>query len=100
MFARVIQALEAAKTISQEMKTVLSSDLEKAQHAIENQLGLVLETMDDATAPLLKEAEKIRRRKGREAAGGMQAKRSRTADARTASGTGLDPHLLTGGSKC
>lgn len=99
VFARVIQALEAAKLVKEEMKSSLRADLDRSQQVIEAQLGLVLESLDNTAAPLLKDAEKIRRRKGRETAAGMQAKRSRAAVSRSRSAGVLDPHLLTGGSK-
>ena len=100
VFARVIQALEAAALVKDEMKSSLREDLDRSQQVIEAQLGLVLESLDNAAAPLLTEAEKIRRRKVREPAAGMQAKRSRAAGSRTRSAAFLDPHLLPGGSKC
>lgn len=99
VFARVIQALEAAKLVKEEMKSSLRADLDRSQQIIEAQLGLVLESLDNASAPLLKDAEKIRRRKGREAGGGGQAERRTPTGARPRSAAVLDPHLLTGGSK-
>ena len=75
VFDRVIQALEAAALVKEEMKSSLREDLDRSQQVIEAQLGLVLESLDNASAPLLKEAEKIRRRKGRETGGGGQAQR-------------------------
>ena len=99
VFDRVIQALEAAALVKEEMKSSLREDLDRSQQVIEAQLGLVLESLDNAAAPLLKEAEKIRRRKGRETAAGMQAKRSRAAGSSPRSAAVADPHLLTGGSK-
>lgn len=100
VFDRVIHALEAAKLVKEEMKSSLRADLDRSQQVIEAQLGLVLESLDNAASPLLKEAEKIRRRKGRAPAAGMQAKRSHVAGARPRSAAVPDPHLLTGGSKC
>ena len=107
VFDRVIQALEAAALVKEEMKSSLREDLDRSQQVIEAQLGLVLESLDNAAAPLLKEAEKIRRRKGREPAAGMQAQRSRAAGDAAAAAPARnlgnrarqDPHLLTGGSK-
>ena len=99
VFDRVIQALEAAVLVKEEMKSSLREDLDRSQQVIEAQLGLVLESLDNAAAPLLKEAEKIRRRKGREPAAGMQAQRSRAAGSSPRSAAVADPHLLTGGSK-
>ena len=100
VFDRVIQALEAAALVKEEMKSSLREDLDRSQQVIEAQLGLVLESLDNASAPLLKEAEKIRRRKGRETGGGGQAERRTPTGARPRSAAVLDPHLLTGGSKC
>lgn len=99
VFARVIQSLEAAKLVKEEMKSSLRADLDRSQQVIEAQLGLVLKSLDNAAAPLLKEAEKIRRRKGREPGAGMQAQRSRAPGSRPRSAAVSDPHLLTGGSK-
>lgn len=98
VFDRVIQALEAAALVKEEMKSSLREDLGRSQQVIEAQLGLVLESLDNAAAPLLKEAEKIRRRKGR-VTGGGQAERRTPPGARTRSAAVSDPHLLTGGSK-
>ena len=99
VFGRVIQALEAAKLVKEEMKSSLRADLDRSQQVIEAQLGLVLESLDNATSPLLAEAEKIRRRKGRETPARMQAQRSRAGGSRPVSAAVADPHLLTGGSK-
>lgn len=99
VFDRVIQALEAAALVKEEMKSSLREDLGRSQQVIEAQLGLVLESLDNAAAPLLKEAEKIRRRKGRVAGGGGQAERRTPPGARPRSAAVSDPHLLTGGSK-
>ena len=81
VFARVIQALEAAKLVKEEMKSSLRADLDRSQQVIEAQLGLVLESLDNASAPLLKEAEKIRRRKGRATGGGGRSRRGRRVPA-------------------
>ena len=43
VFARVIQSLEAAKLVKEEMKSSLRADLDRSQQVIEAQLGLVLE---------------------------------------------------------
>ena len=76
VFDRVIQALEAAALVKEEMKSSLREDLDRSQQVIEAQLGLVLESLDNAAAPLLKEAEKIRRRKGRVTGGGQAERRT------------------------
>lgn len=99
VFDRVIQALEAAALVKEEMKSSLREDLDRSQQVIEAQLGLVLESLDNASAPLLKEAEKIRRRKG---AGDSRRDASEAQPCgwlRPRSAAVPDPHLLTGGSK-
>ena len=107
VFDRVIQALEAAKLVQEEMKASLNADLDRSQKVIEAQLGLVLDRRDSAASPLLKEAEKIRRRKGRETGGGEPLKGA-PACGESFRGSpppvhrpaaAQDPHLLTGGSK-
>lgn len=103
VFSRVIQALEAAQLIQDDMKSSLSRDLAKSQQVIESQLGLVLESLDQASSPLIKQAEKIRRRKGREDSAASRLAQAGQGDAeavRPASVAAQDPHLLTGGSKC
>ena len=93
VFAKLIHVLEAAHLAKGQMIEGLKEDMEKAQAQIEGQLGLVLDHFDDGFAPLVAEAEKIRRRAGRVA----PAKAGAARPARR--GRALDPHLLTGGSK-
>ena len=93
VFAKLIHVLEAAHLAKGQMIEGLKEDMEKAQAQIEGQLGLVLDHFDDGFAPLVAEAEKIRRRAGRVAP--AQAGAARPARR----GRALDPHLLTGGSK-
>ena len=93
VFAKLIHVLEAARLAKGQMIEGLKEDMEKAQAQIEGQLGLVLDHFDDGFAPLVAEAEKIRRRAGRVAP--AQAGAARPARR----GRALDPHLLTGGSK-
>ena len=94
VFAKVIRALRAAQTVKDEMADNLTRDMESAQAQIERQLGFVMDSFDEGMAPLLAEAEKVKRRsrKGvpaRSVAGAAGPRRTR----------GPDPHLLTGGSK-
>jgi hypothetical protein len=62
VFDRLINVLEAAKDVKASFRDSLVSDLAAAQSKIEGQLGLSLEAMDEATLPLLDEAEKVKRR--------------------------------------
>lgn len=63
VFDRVITVLEAAEVALDEAKRETSISLDKAQTALEQQLGLVLDTFDEGARPLLEEAEKIVRRR-------------------------------------
>lgn len=99
VFSRVIQALEAVELIQEDMKSSFGRDLAKSQQVIESQLGLVLEKLDQASSPIIKEAEKIRRRKGRESAVGLACDGTPPGSL-PAPVAAQDPHLLTGGSKC
>ena len=93
VFAKLIHVLEAAHVAKEQMVAGLTEDMEKAQAKIEAQLGLVLDDFDQGFAPLVAEAEKIRRRSGRAAPAPAGAARQGRR------GKGSDPHLLTGGSK-
>ena len=103
VFSRVIQTLEAAQFVRNDMKTSFSRDLAKSQQAIEKELGIALEQLDDASLPIIEQAEKIKRRRGREGSGAAryaQACQDDAGPSRPASEPAQDPHLLTGGSKC
>lgn len=78
VFDRLIVILEAAHVAREAVADETVAGLERAQSKIEQQLGLVLETMDDSARPLLEQAEAIRRRarrqpKARERSGGRAA---------------------------
>ena len=62
VFQRVIATIEAAKSASAEIRGRLADDMEKAQGRVEQQLGLVLDEFDGATAPLLEAVEEVKRR--------------------------------------
>jgi hypothetical protein len=65
VFERMIQALEAAKLLQDEARNApneFKASMKAGQERIEEQLGLALDTMDDAFRPLLKESEKVIRR--------------------------------------
>ena len=72
-FARLITVLEAAHTAKDALTTEMSAGLEKAQGKMEQQLGLVLEALDEGVAPILDAAEKVTRRAPRKAARGPRA---------------------------
>lgn len=79
VFERLIRVLEAAHAAKDVLRTSTVRDMEAAQTKLEAQFGLALETMDDATLPLLKQAEAITRR----------ARKGRQAPVPSASGTAL-----------
>lgn len=65
VFDRMIRVLEAAEGAKQAAREETASRLARAQETVEEQLGLLLGSMDDMSRPLLEEAEKVRRRKAR-----------------------------------
>lgn len=72
VFERMIQALEAAKLLQEEAMSApgeFSASLRAGQQRIETQMGLALDSMDEAFRPLLKESEKVIRRAARGGAG-------------------------------
>ena len=77
VFERLIVVLEAAEKARADMKESAVVRLSDAQARIEQQLGLVLDDFDQATAPLLESVEKVQRR--RRASGTRQGHASVTA---------------------
>lgn len=69
VFERMIRVLEAAELAKQAAREETASRLDRAQAKVEKQLGLMLDTMDDMSRPLLDHAEKIKRRRARTAPG-------------------------------
>ena len=65
VFERVVATLKAAATVHDEAKAQIVAGMGRAQSKLEDQLSLALGTMDDASRPLLEEAEKVKRRAGR-----------------------------------
>lgn len=68
VFDRMVRLLEAAQKIkdnAKEERERIAKGLEEAQTNLEKQLGLSLEWMDEASAPVLEAAEKLERRAGR-----------------------------------
>lgn len=63
VFERLIVVLEAAEKAKAQVKEQSIERLSDAQARIEAQLGLVLDDFDRATAPLLAEVEKVKRRR-------------------------------------
>ena len=83
---RMVEVLGAAKKLQAEAesgKATLRDGLAQAQEQLERQLGLALETMDDGFRPILKEAEKVERRRGKPPA---------RASATPISNRGVTPH--------
>lgn len=62
VFDRLIKVLEAAEKAKAQLSAQSMQNLEAAQIRIEKQLGLALGDFEASTAPLLEEAEKVRRR--------------------------------------
>lgn len=62
VFERLIAVLEAAHVARDQATEEHVLSLQRAQAKIEEQLGIVLDAMDDGSRPLLTEAEKIARR--------------------------------------
>lgn len=60
--SRLIQVLEAAQLAKDSIKGNVSDDMKVTQSRMEAQLGLMLDTFDEGTLPLLAEAEAIKRR--------------------------------------
>jgi hypothetical protein len=68
VFDRMVRLLEAAQKIkdnAKEERERIAKGLEEAQTNLEKQLGLSLEWVDEASAPVLQAAEKLERRAGR-----------------------------------
>lgn len=65
VFERVVASLKAAATVHEEAKAQIAAGLDRAQSKLEEQMQLMLTTMDEGTRPLLEEAEKVKRRAGR-----------------------------------
>jgi hypothetical protein len=67
VFDRLIAVLEAAEVAKTAAREDAAEKLKAAQSKIENQLGLMLDWMDDSSRPLLEHAEKVKRRTRRQA---------------------------------
>jgi hypothetical protein len=67
VFDRLIAVLEAAEVAKVAAREDAAKKLEAAQSHIENQLGLMLDWMDESSRPLLEHAEKVKRRARRQA---------------------------------
>lgn len=76
IFDRMAAVLRAARDVQANGKAAMNEALGNAQARIEKQLGLALDAMDDGVRPILKEAEKVRRRgrKGSPLAGTVPAR--------------------------
>ena len=70
VFDRLLQVLQAAHDAKAAYLGETKRGLEEAQSQIERQLGLALGAFEDATSPLLEQAERIARRSAKRASGG------------------------------
>jgi hypothetical protein len=62
VFEKMILVLDAAHRVKGSINEKIISDLADSQQRVESQLGLVLDDLDAATAPILELAEKVSRR--------------------------------------
>lgn len=68
VFDRLIAVLEAAEVAKTAAREDAAEKLKAAQSKIENQLGLMLDWMDDSARPLIDHVEKVKRRARRRTA--------------------------------
>lgn len=92
VFARVVTVLEAAEVAKGTVNREIKEGLDRAQAKLEQQLGLALETMDDALQPLREPPKKA---SGTKKAGGVGARSGRASPAQKAAST---PVPVTRGS--
>ena len=92
VFARVVTVLEAAEVVKGTVNQEIKEGLDRAQAKLEQQLGLALETMDEATQPIVEPPKKA---SGTKKAGGVGARGGRTPPAKKAAST---PVPVTRGS--
>lgn len=96
VFERVVFAMRAASTIQASANAEIASGLERAQAKLEDQLGLMLDDVDETLRPLLKEAGKVTRRGAGVGAAGRAL--ARTDAPKKAPERLTTPVPLTGGS--
>lgn len=95
VFQRMNTVLRAAKEVTTAGRAQMVEALEKAQGKLEKQLGLSLDEVDQASLPILVEAEKVSRRARRSAAG---TRTMAKPEAPRAGRGSAQPPYLTGGS--
>ena len=96
VFERVVAALRAASQIQDSARVEIAAGLERAQHKLEAQMGLLLSEIDEGNRPLLEAAERVTRRGAGGVASGARAARP-VAAPKARSGL-TTPVALTGGS--
>lgn len=64
---RMAKVMEAAQAAKDHTRQEIAAGLERAQARVEEQLGLLVGEADEVLRPLLDDAEKVRRRRGRAA---------------------------------
>jgi hypothetical protein len=74
--SRLVKVLQAAHIAKNALTEEMATGLQQAQGKLEKQFGLSLEILDEATSPLLKEAEAIRRRTRQGERGWASSRRS------------------------
>lgn len=66
VFERVAAGIRAAKEIQASARAEIAEGLERAQARVEEQLGIAMADLDEGFRPSLEQAEKVRRRAGRQ----------------------------------
>lgn len=65
VFERMVNMLRAAATVQTDAKAQIVAGMDRAQAKLQDQMQLLMGTMDEAAKPLLEQAEKVRRRASR-----------------------------------
>lgn len=87
---RMVTVLDAAQQAKHTLKAQTVRDMEAAESRLQEMLGITMDIFDETSAPILEEAERIKRRKAGAAGGDAQA--------RTPAGEPAGPPHVTRGS--
>lgn len=91
IFDRMITLLEAAHQAKDSLRGQAVEGLDVAQSKLEKQMGLALDTWDQAASPLLEQMEAIKRRAARSAPAAAARSAARPARGGTKQGKGTPP---------
>lgn len=87
---RMVTVLDAAQQAKDTLKSQTVRDMEAAESRLQEMLGITMDIFDQTSAPILEEAERIKRRKAGAAAGDAQS--------RAPAGEPAQPPYVTRGS--